>query len=82
MYKYSIPSIQSDIQIGSLQPLCPSIWDYALGGLNTLTVKSSDHGVEKFSLNEVELFPAIVCAYCCFTQVFVSHILSQYQNFD
>ena len=23
-------------------------------------VKSSDHGVERFSLNEVELFPAIV----------------------
>ena len=33
----------------------------------TFMVKSSDHGVEKFSLNEAELFPAIVCAYCCFT---------------
>ena len=67
MYYYvvciiSIPSslLKSDIQIGSLQPLSPSIWEYALGGLNTFTVKSSDHGVEAFSLNEVELFPAIV----------------------
>ena len=45
MYYYvvciiSIPAslLKSDIQIGSLQPLSPSIRDYALGGLNTLTV--------------------------------------------
>ena len=74
-------STQSDIQIGSLQPLSPSMWEYALGGLNTFTVKSSDHGVEKFSLNEVELFPAIVSVLIAVLHKFASHILSQYQNF-
>jgi len=58
------------------KPLSPSLREYTLGGLNTFTVKSSDHGMEKFSLNEVELFPAIAVLHKC-----LSHILSHYQNF-